>query len=189
MERSELQKIRERMLAAKRVDLFFKEKLNVQAANNPFRLKRSLSEDILGGARLVNEMKGNVTYASIFDLTAKCRLGNCRELNSMVYMLLKSQQIIYSKHHYVHLVLTMNFDHVFAVICDKKFLPGIFKIDYLGKTCVIVDKWTNDYYAPNISFLSQVKYHLNTLPNPYQLYIRRKIISDQLKASEKIPDM
>ncbi|HGB4478563.1 TPA: hypothetical protein ACLGU7_004883 [Salmonella enterica] len=182
--------IKERMLAAKRViDVFFKEKINVQAANNPFCLQRSLSEDILGGARLVNDMRGNITHASIFDLTAKCHVGNCRELNSMVYLLLKSQQIIPPPNHYVHLILTMSFDHVFAVICDKKFLPGTFGIDYLGKTCVIIDKWTNDYYAPNISLLTQIRYHLSKSPNPYQFYVRRKIHSDRLKVSAAIPDM
>lgn len=189
MDTHEKKTVMVRMLAANRVNLFFKEKRNVQAANNPFRMRRTLSEDILGGARLVNEMRGNITHASIFDLTATSKLGNCRELNTMSYMMLKTQQIILPPSHYVHLVMTMNLDHVFVVICDKRFLPGTFGIEYLGKTCVIFDKWTNDFYAPNISLISQLKYHINKIPNPYQLYIRKRILSDRLKASDNIPDM
>lgn len=191
MTERELMNIKLRITAAKRVMLFFKQKLKVYAANNPFRLERSVSEDILGGARMLNEMKNRVTHASVFDLTAQCHLGNCRELNSMAYMLIKTQQIINtpSDEHNVHLVVTNTFDHVFVVICDKKFLPGTFNMQYLGKTCVVIDRWTNDYYTPNLSICKQIKNNIVNIPNPYQLYIRRKILSNRLKASDNIPDM
>ncbi|RDA61916.1 hypothetical protein DVH07_18375 [Hafnia paralvei] len=187
----EVKIVKNRIIAAQRVMFFFKEKLNVSAANNPFRLHRAASEDILGGARLISNMQKNITHASIFDLTAKCRLGNCRELNSMTYMLLKSQHILNNQleKHYVHIILTQFFDHAFVVICDKKFLPGTFNISYLGKTCVIVDRWTSDYYTPNLTTYEQLRNRLSNFPNPYQLYVRRKILSDRLTQSDKIPDM
>lgn len=189
MNTKDLEKIRTRVLASKRVNLFFNEKLNVQAANNPFRLRRSKSEDILGGARLVSEMKKNITHASMFDITAKCHLGNCRELNSMSYMLLKSQQIILPPEHNVHLITTCDFDHVFVAISDKQFLPGVFNLEYLGRSCVIYDKWTSDYYLPNVSVCNQFKHGLFNLPNPYQLFVREKISSSRMKKISEISDL
>ena len=155
---------------------FFKDIKPVRSTNNPFDSVTAEELESFGDAREYWDFTGSSSITNSFDYSAETGVGNCDEKGRICYASLCSSPLLIDNSE-IMMCSDNNedgYDHIFIVIADRYlFEPA--RIDQLGKTVMIVDGWTEDWYFPNLSAPEAVTAGLINPPNPRQLYVRNKV--------------
>lgn len=170
-----------RKQAAKSALKFFKEKKGVRSTNNPFAFTTAANQATLDHYRDNNPD----TIVQSFEDAASTGIGNCDEKGRMCYSSLASNPML-NVGSVVTLCSAINYDHVFVVVADAA-VGGATNLVQLGKTAMIVDGWTEDWYFPNLGLVDSKWNNLGNTPNPRQLYVRNKISTHQFEAYGAVP--
>lgn len=123
--------------------------------------------------------------------TMRTGMGNCDEKGKICYAALKCNPRLTDGKSAVSLVSSnnlakvmkngeeelkeMGYDHVFVVVADMAVPDHFVKISSLGRTAMIVDGWTQDWYFPNLSVFDAKWHNLGNTPNPRQLVVRGNV--------------
>lgn len=153
------------------------EQYSVKSGNNPFddmfdSAGKKHTSDIIARSRMKQPMNATNIAQSNYD-TMNNGMGNCNEKAALCYSSLKSSPHLFGPNHHVTMVGAIGYDHAFCVVSDAPITPNT-SFSQLGKTAMIVDGWTEDWYFPNLNFKDRVLGSAITIPNPRQSYIRIK---------------
>ncbi|WP_019209977.1 hypothetical protein [Yersinia massiliensis] len=159
--------------------------LKVRSTNNPFvhvSNKKALAFEF-------GRYNGPQDLYTVEQRTRDTRIGNCDEKGKVCLVaLMKLQEegglsrsdhkINFCKSFYYDGIMKKfyGYDHVYIIISDPVgFIPTSLK--EFGKTAVVVDGWTEDWYFPNIGITSRenISLNLSNIPNPRQKVVRDKI--------------
>ncbi|AWF81655.1 hypothetical protein BTJ40_12920 [Microbulbifer sp. A4B17] len=172
-----------RRKAAVKALSFFKYKA-VQSANNPFAFMfdptgKKHASDVIALCRSNHQPHNANDIAQALEDSARTGFGNCNEKAAICYSSLKSDPYLTDGNHHVTMVGAVGYDHAYCVVSDNPLTPNM-SIRSLGRLAMIVDGWTEDWYFPNLDFISRTYGSAITFPNPRQTYIRVKTRDHQL---------
>ena len=124
--------------------------------------------------RIIDDYRGE-GWTSIMDSFSdaiRTGLGNCQEKASICYAGLADNPALINN-SVVTLCAVENNDHVIVLLSDAALVAkSSVRIRDLGKTAMVVDGWTHDWYFPNLDILSAFSNHLDNIPTPRQFSIR-----------------
>ncbi|MGD1924403.1 MAG: hypothetical protein ACFB03_09450 [Paracoccaceae bacterium] len=166
--------------AAKSALLFFKGK-HIKSANNPFhwvgnRSGRQAAWNTINNYRTNDSHLASV--AQTVENVSATGVGNCEDKAVVLYFNLhQNVRLSISEHHHnVQIVGSVGWDHSFVIISDVDIQPRQPVDCYdLGKTCCIVDGWTEDWHFPNMSLNELNDNHLRSSCWIRQAWAREKI--------------
>jgi hypothetical protein len=166
-----------RRKAAESALKFFKKIKKVRSTNNPFAFTTAANQATLDAYRDAPDKSNTITQG--FEDAARTGLGNCDEKARICYASLASNPRIGGS--IVTHAESVNYDHIFVLVTDAPVPPGV-NLNTLGKTAMLVDGWTEDWYFPNLSVITALRNGLsNGVPNPRQTYVRIQIASHLLR--------
>jgi len=149
---------------------FFKEKKPIKSTNNVFDFTSTEDAETLYDYRMNHEN----TIIDTFNDAATTGIGNCDEKGRICYAALRSNPLMQPPMSNVTLCTAIDYDHVFVVVADMP-LEEATSVKDLGKSAIIVDGWTEDWYFPNLDLLYTKKHGLGNTPNPRQALVRHNI--------------
>jgi hypothetical protein len=174
---AEIQVMKARRDAAKSALRFFKDIKGVRSTNNPFAGTTAEDQRTMNAYR--RDRNRENTFAQSFEDAARTGLGNCDEKARICYASLIGNPRLQGNSIVTH-AESVNYDHIYVVVSDEALEPQS-NLSTLGKTVMIVDGWTEDWYFPNLSWGSAVRNGLtHGVPNPRQTYVRIQIASHLL---------
>jgi hypothetical protein len=126
------------------------------------------------------------TLSGPLKLILNSGIGNCDEKARLCWAgLYGNPRLSVANGHKCSLYYGTNYDHVFVIIHDiHRLIPPVANIGTFGKTAIIIDGWTEDWYFPNMDMgdLPLSKYwNFTSIPNPRQLYVRCNVASASVK--------
>ena len=106
-------------------------------------------------------------------VTMASRLGNCDEKAKLCLAgLIGNPRITVPNGHHCTLCRGLNYDHVFIVVTDLP-IPANTQLANLGRTAMVLDGWTEDWYFPNLPAENNGWFDEFThLPNLRQAWVR-----------------
>ncbi len=172
---AEIALMKKRRDAAKSALKFFTKTRGVKSTNNPFAGTTNNDQRVLDSYR--NNNPDTITQS--FEDAARTGIGNCDEKGRMCYAALVSNPMILGN-SIVTLCSAINYDHVFVVVTDAP-IGNPAKVSRLGKTLMVCDGWTQDWYFPNLSLITAKVNGLGYVPNPRQIYVRIQVAAHLFK--------
>jgi len=107
-----------------------------------------------------------------FSNAIRTGFGNCGEKASICYAGLAGNPALINN-SVVTLCIVKDKDHSIVLVSDALLdIQSNVRIRDLGKTAMVVDGWTKDWYFPNLDKRSTFLNHLENIPNPRQFSIR-----------------
>jgi len=161
---------------------FFSDVRSVRSTNNPFDFPTAADHLTLNTYR----NGPNNTVVQSFDDAARTGIGNCDEKGRICFAALRSNPLILPPHSQITLCEGVNYDHVFVVVSDAAVVAPC-DLDTIGETAMIVDGWTQDWYFPNINFMTAKWHNLGNNANPRQIYVRVQISRHQVQPYVGMP--
>lgn len=160
--------------------------LKIRSTNNPFVHVSKRKAKAFGDARL----SGPQDLYTVEQRTLATKIGNCDEKGKICLVALMELQkvgklsrsdhkINFCKSFFFDGITGFNYgyDHVYIIISDPgPFIPTSLKA--FGKTAVVVDGWTEDWYFPNIGFTERENISLNLINIPN---VRQKVVRDRIE--------
>jgi hypothetical protein len=161
--------------AAKSALRFFKDIKGVRSTNNPFDFT-TVEEN----RAFTNYRRNNPnTITQRVEDAMRTGIGNCDQKARICLTSLMSNPLLVGNST-ITLSESDNYDHVFVVVTDEPF-EGLVNLRNLGKTAMIVDGWTEDWYFPNLSLGTALVNRLTYVPNPRQIYVRIQLAAHLLQ--------
>ncbi len=181
----EITTMRARKNAAKGALRFFKHIVPVKSPNKLScyigRLSIRMGIFLCGAEEQQNIIEGyrEEGYISIMDSfndAVRTGLGNCMEMAAICYAgLAGNPAIIHNS--VVTFCKVVDHDHSVVIVSDAGLgSQSNVRIRDLGKTAMVVDGWSHDWYFPNLDTRSAYLNHLITVPDPRQFYLRYVVI-------------
>ena len=185
----EIATMRARKNAAKGALRFFKHIVPVKSPNKLScyigRLSARMSIFLCGAEEQQNIIEGyrEEGYISIMDSfndAVRTGLGNCMEMAAICYAgLAGNPAIIHNS--VVTFCKVVDHDHSVVIVSDAGLgSQSNVRIRDLGKTAMVVDGWSHDWYFPNLDTRSAYLNHLYNFPNLRQFSIRHMLVQNIL---------
>lgn len=159
--------------------------LKVRSTNNPFvHVSKKELEEFDKGRK-----NGPQDLYTIEQRTRSTHIGNCDEKGKICLVTLMELQkngSLSRRNHKINFCKSFFFngitghyygyDHIYIIISDPEAVMST-SLKEFGKTAVVVDGWTEDWYFPNIGFTDRenISLNLTNIPNPRQKHVRDKI--------------
>ncbi len=117
------------------------------------------------------------------------RMGCCSDKNQLAYALFRQNpNIVDSKiinnTHTMLLAYSVGYDHAFTIITSKPYpnehfdWSTTFSWRDLGKDCLVLDGWREDWYFPNLSQIEKLSLGVKHIkPNPQTIFVRQQVKS------------
>ena len=180
---AEITLMKRRKRAAGSAIKFFTDVKEVRSANNPFDMLSKTAKDDFYRLRGMTQN----TIVGTFRVTAHTGMGNCDEKGRICYAALSCNPLLLNTSE-VTLCSAVGYDHVFVIVSDGAINGQVF-LSTLGVTAMVVDGWTQDWYFPNLGYITRISQGLGKIPNPRQLYVRGQIEKHKLEYYGFVPDM
>ncbi len=116
--------------------------------------------------------QSDISVMDSFNNAVRTGVGNCEEKACICYAGLAGNPAI-MHNSIVTLCFVVENDHSLVIVSDTALgSQSNIRIRDLGKTTMVVDGWTHDWYFPNLDTRSAYLNNLGNLPNPKQFSIR-----------------
>ncbi|MGL4553473.1 MAG: hypothetical protein ACRC33_20090, partial [Gemmataceae bacterium] len=150
--------------------------LGIRSSNKPWNKDKEQRGQDLGVQRATNNQQYWDDFGGYASVIAQSKLGNCWERGTVFAYFASQSPDIGKSHLYRVEAARDGADHVWAVLTTGELTLGsTCHLSDLGKSGVVLDGWTEDWWFPNVGPLDTIAQNCWRGGNPFQLFMRAKI--------------